>query len=207
MRDSWLQAARRLAPGLLLLALGGCGSGPQAASQVTPSFHATDLTGVPWGHDFQLRDPSGRVRHLADFRGKVVALYFGYMHCPDVCPATLARMNAVVQALGPQGRAVQVLFVTVDPARDTPAELSHYVHAFNAAFLGLYGTPAQTQKTAADFKAYYQPHPAQGGQDYTVDHSSNTYVFDPQGRLRLAIHPDESVKDITSDLRQLLPPA
>lgn len=192
-----------LAAGLLILALGGCGTHSQAA----PSFHATDITGVPWGQDFHLTDTAGKMRSMADFRGKAVALYFGYTHCPDACPTTLAKLNAAVQVLGPQGRAVQVIFVTVDPARDTPATLARYVRAFNPAFLGLSGTPAQIHKTAADFKIYYAKQASRQGQDYTVDHSSNVYVFDPQGRLRLTVGPQESVADIASDLRQLLPPA
>jgi len=182
--------------------LAGCSRG-----QRQPVFLAIDITSVDWGRDFRLTDHHGRVRTLADFRGKVVMLFFGYTHCPDMCPTTLARMAAVVEHLGPQGQRVQGLFVTVDPQRDTPELLAHYVPAFHASFLGLRGDAAVTAETAKDFKVFYQAQKPGAGDHYTVDHMGGIFAFDPTGRLRLYIRPDAPVEAIAQDLQALLEPA
>lgn len=186
----------RLALCLLALALAGC-SRP-------PAFQGTDITGAAWGRDFRLTDHTGKTRTLADFRGKVVVLFFGYTHCPDVCPTTLGEMAQVMKQLGPDAQRVQVLFVTLDPARDTPALLAQYVPAFHPAFLGLYGDEATTRKTAADFKVFYQKQPGSSPDTYTLDHGANTYVFDPQGRLRLLFGFGSGAAPLVHDIRLLL---
>ena len=163
---------------LLVLAVAACG--PAA-----PKFQGSDVTGIGYGRDFRLTDHTGKPRTLADFRGKVVVLFFGYTQCPDVCPTTLSELAATMQKLGPDAARVQVLFVTVDPERDTPDLLSRYVPAFNASFLGLYGDAAATAETAKEFKILYQKQPGSTPGAYSVDHSAGTYVFDPQGRLRV----------------------
>jgi protein SCO1/2 len=142
------------------------------------------------------------VRRLADFRGKAVVVFFGFTHCPDVCPTTLADMAGVMKQLGPQADRVQMLFITVDPERDTPQALDQYVHAFDPRFVALRGDPAATQRVAKDFKIFYEKR--KEGDSYTVDHSAQSYVFDPQGRLRLLVRPQAIAADLPDDLRTLL---
>ncbi|HTP96324.1 MAG TPA: SCO family protein [Burkholderiales bacterium] len=184
----------------LLLALGGlagCKGGDEG-------FMLTDITGAPFGRDFQLTDHNGTPRRLADFRGKLVVLFFGYTHCPDVCPTTLAELAGAMQQLGADAGRVQVLFVTVDPERDTPALLAQYVPAFNPSFLGLYGDADATARTAKEFKIFYRKQPGRTPDGYTMDHSAGSYVFDREGRLRLLMPYGQKVEALVHDLRLLL---
>jgi protein SCO1 len=142
------------------------------------------------------------VRHLDDFRGKAVVLFFGFTHCPDVCPTTLADLAGVMKTLGPDAERVQVLFVTLDPERDTPGDLAQSVHAFDARFIGLRGDDAATQRVAKDFKIYYEKR--KQGDTYTIDHSAQSYVIDPQGRLRLLVRHDRLAADLPHDLPVIL---
>lgn len=167
-------------------------------------FHATDITGVEFGKDFQLTDHTGKVRTLADFKGRAVAMFFGYTHCPDVCPTTLSDMAQALTLLGKDAGKVQVLFVSVDPARDTPELLAKYVPAFNPDFLGLYGDEAATAKVAKDFRVFYQKHQGKNSQGYDVDHTAGTYVFDQSGNLRLFMSYGQGAEKIAHDLRALL---
>jgi protein SCO1/2 len=176
------------------LLLAGCDGGPQ--------FKSTDITGVDYGKSLQLTDHTGRARTLQDFRGKAVVLFFGFTHCPDVCPTTLAEISQAVKQLGPDGERVQVLFVTVDPERDKPEALAKYVTAFDPRFLGLYGDAEATRRTAQEFKIYYEKRKT--GDSYSVDHSGQSYVIDPQGRLRLLVRPDRIGADLANDLKTLL---
>ena len=152
------------------------------------SFKDTDITGVEYARDFHLTDHTGRPRSLADFKGKVVSIFFGYTQCPDVCPTTMADMHTVLQQLGPADAAkVQVLFITIDPERDTQALLSQYVPAFDPGFIGLRGDPAVTAQTAKDFKVFYEKVPGKTPGTYSMNHTAGSYVYDPQGRLRLFV--------------------
>jgi protein SCO1 len=178
------------------LALAGCGASG-------PSFRNTDITGADYGKDFTLTDHSGKVRTLADFRGKVVVMFFGYTHCPDVCPTTMAELKAVKEQLGEDGKRMQVLFVTVDPERDTPQLLANYVPAFDPSFLGLYGDAAATAKVAKDFRVFYQKVPGKTPDSYTMDHTAGSYVFDPQGRLRLFVR-EGNPANLVADIQTLL---
>jgi protein SCO1/2 len=178
------------------LALAGCsGSGV--------SFKNTDITGADYGRDFALTDHNGKTRTLADFRGKVVVVFFGYTRCPDVCPTTLADLKVAKEQLGEEGKRLQVLFVTVDPERDTRQVLASYVPAFDPSFLGLYGDAAATSRVAKEFKVFYQKAPGKTPDSYSVDHTSASYVFDPQGRLRLLVRPG-NVPNLVADLKTLL---
>ncbi len=170
----------------------------------TVSFRNTDITGAEYARDFKLTDHNGQARTLADFKGKVVTIFFGYTQCPDVCPTNLSTMAAAMQQLGPDADKVQVMFVTVDPERDTPELLKNYVPVFNPGFLGLYGTAEETAAVAKEFKIIYRKGGDTEGPNYTVDHSAGTYVFDPAGRLRLYIKHGTSVDDIAADLKQLV---
>jgi protein SCO1/2 len=168
------------------------------------TFNGVDITGSDLGPDFRLTDHNGKERTLADFRGKAVALFFGYTHCPDVCPTTLSDMANAVKLLGPDGQRVQVIFVTVDPKRDTPELLRNYVPAFNPAFLGLYGDAPATAKVTKDFKIYAAERPGKTPESYTVDHSAQTLVFDTRGKLRLMFPYGTPSDKIASDLKILL---
>jgi len=182
------------------LAVSGCG--PKA-----PSFTNLDITGnTQFGHDFSLPDSSGHVRTLADYKGKVVVLFFGYTHCPDVCPTTLAELTQAMQQLGPDAaKRVQVLFVTVDPERDTPALISQYVSAFNPSFVALRpADEAQLKQVTKDFRVYYAKVPGTTADNYTMDHTAASYVFDPSGKLRLFARDGQGVTPWVHDLKLLL---
>jgi protein SCO1/2 len=178
--------------------LAGCERAPSP-----PAFKLTDITGAPFGRELALTDHNGRPRTLADFRGKVVTVFFGFTHCPDVCPTTLAEMAAVVRELGPGAQKVQVLFVTVDPERDTAQVLKQYVPSFDPTFLGLYGDADALARTAREFKIVYQKQALPGG-GYSVDHSAGTYIFDTEGRLRLYASYGSGAAKLLHDIRILL---
>ena len=189
-----------------LVALVACDS-----SAPRGKFLSADITGVDWGRDFHLVDPSGVQRSLRDYRGKVVMMFFGYTNCPDTCPLNLAKMAQAVQRLGPDGQRVQGLFVTVDPARDTPAVLAKYVHAFNPSFVGLSADMATLAATAKDFKVYFAPEKADASGRYMVTHNGSIFVFDSQGHLRLLMNDTTAIDTMVHDLKLLLhdtpPPA
>jgi protein SCO1/2 len=166
------------------------------------TYNGIDLTGATYATDFQLTDAQGKERRLADFRGKAVLVFFGFTQCPDVCPTALARAAEVKRLLGADGERFQTLFITIDPERDTPEVLQAYTAAFDESFIGLYGDLPRTQQTANDFKVFYKKVPT--GASYTMDHSSLSYVYDPQGRLRLALRHEQSPEDYAQDLRKLL---
>jgi protein SCO1/2 len=182
---------------LLVLAMAAC-------SQSAPKFEGSDVTGIDYGRGFRLTDHTGRLRTLADFRGKVVVLFFGYTQCPDVCPTTMSELAAAMQKLGPDAGKVQVLFVTVDPERDTPELLASYVPAFNPSFLGLYGDAAATAATAKEFRILYQKQPGPTPGTYSVDHSAGTFIFDPEGRLRVFESYGRGPDVFAHDIRVLL---
>src|SRR5207237_10609743 len=129
-------------------------------------------------------------------------LFLRFTHCPHVCPTTLAGLARVMKTLGPDADRVQVLFVTVDRERDTPQDLDRYVHAVAPRFIALRGDPAATQRVAKEFKIYYEKR--EQGDTYTVDHSAQSYVIDPQGRLRLLVRHDRLAEDLPHDLPVIL---
>jgi protein SCO1/2 len=167
-------------------------------------FVSTDLSMVEWGKDFKLTDHNGRQRTLADFKGKAVVLFFGYTQCPDVCPTTLSTMREAMALLGDDGGRVQVLFASVDPARDTQALLAQYVPSFHPSFLGLRGSDEVIAATAKDFKVFYLKQPGKTPDSYSVDHSTGSYAFDPSGRLRLLLRHGETPANVAADLKLLL---
>ena len=177
-----------------------------AACSPKPEFKNIDITGsTAFGKDFSLVDPDGKVRTLADFKGKVVVMFFGYTQCPDICPTTLTEMQQVMTLLGPQSDKVQVLFVTVDPARDTAAILKQYVPAFDPRFLGLRpADDAALEKVTKDFKIYSKKVPGSSPGSYTMDHTAGSYAFDPEGRLRLYIKHAQGPETLAHDLKELL---
>ena len=173
-----------------------------ACSPQGPKFRSTDITGADFGKQLALTGHDGKPRTLADFRGKAVVIFFGFTHCPDICPTVLADAAGAMKKLGKDAERVQVLMVTVDPERDTPEVLAKYVPAFDPSFLGLHGDAAATQRAAKEFKIFYEKRKA--GDSYSIDHSGQSYVIDPQGRLRLFVRHDRIATDLADDLRALL---
>lgn len=174
-----------------------------SGGEAPPKFNATDVSGADWGRELNLKDHNGKPRTLADFKGKVVILFFGFTQCPDICPSTLGASAAALNLLGADADKVQVLFVTLDPARDTPAVLSKYAPAFNPSFLGMYGNEAETAAAAKEFKVFFQKQPGNDG-NYSIDHTAASYAIDPQGRLRLYIKHGETPEQMAEDIKLLL---
>ncbi len=190
----WLNAVTIF---LLAFALGGCV--PKAVS-----FKNTDITGSALTADFTLKDTEGRAKTMADFKGKVVVLFFGYTQCPDVCPTTLQTMATALQGLGEDAGKVQVVFVTIDPKRDTPELLKQYVPQFNPTFIGLTGSDEELAKAAKGMRVFYQKVDGKTASSYTFDHTAGAYVFDPKGQLRLLIKHGQPVEQIIPDLQALI---
>jgi protein SCO1/2 len=175
-----------------------------ACSDAGPSFQGIDITGADYARTLALPDTDGRPRTLADFRGKVVLVFFGYTQCPDVCPTTMAELAAVRQSLGPDGADVQGVFVTVDPERDTPEVLKAYVANFSPDFVALRGDAAQTLAAAKEFKVYFAKVPGATEGSYTMDHTAGSFVFDRQGRVRLFTRYGSGADALAHDLKILL---
>lgn len=190
------------------LGLSACGEktpgGQPPSSLASEGFKNTDVTGLGYAKDFSLTDQNGKHRTLADFKGKVVVVFFGYTQCPDVCPTTMAELAETMKQLGPDADKVQVLFITLDPQRDSQALLAKYVPAFDPRFLGLRGSDAETAQVAKDFKVFYQKVPGKEPGSYTIDHTAASYVFDPQGRVRLFVRHGQGPAPLVHDLRMLI---
>lgn len=186
-----------------LAALAGCkpmggADGPKGA------FKAVDITGADYAKDFSLPDVDGKVRTIADFKGKAVLVFFGFAQCPDVCPTTMAELAQVKKQLGAEGERIQGVFITVDPERDTPEVLKGYVRNFDPSFVALRGTPEQTLATAKAFKIFYEKVPGKTPGGYTVNHTAASYLFDPQGRVRLYVRYGSGPEALAADFKQLL---
>lgn len=172
--------------------------------QPVVTFRNTDLTGATFGRKLELSDHNGQKRSLLDFQGRVVVVFFGYTSCPDICPTMLARLAEVMRTLGPASQHVQVLFVTLDPGRDSAERLKEFVPWFYPSFLGLRGDEAQTKAVTEEFRVFSARKNVDSDLGYVLDHSSGAYAFDPAGRLRLYIKDGTSVEDIAADIDQLL---
>jgi len=182
-----------------VLALSGC-------ERAAPPHHfnGIDLAGAEYARQLSLPDFDGKPRTLADFNGKVAAIYFGYTQCPDACPTTLVELASVAKLLGPDAARLQVVFVTVDPARDTAALLKNYVTNFNPSFIALRGDEAQTKATATEFKIFYEKAPGRTPDSYTIDHVSGVYLMDPQGHVRVFEKQGMDPALVTDDVKALL---
>ena len=186
---------------LILIQISGC------ADQKT-KFNAMDVTDAPWGQTYALPDLSGKAITQASFPGKVTAVFFGFMYCPDACPTHLTKMGEVKKHLGKNADKLQLVFITLDPERDTPEKLSKYLASFDSSIVGLRGSAEQTQAIAKDFRVFYKKVETKSGTKdpmaYTIDHTTFTYVFDGQGGLRLVIPHDLPAEKIASDIRHLI---
>ena len=184
---------------LCLLPMGGCD-----VSFFSKPFHAVDVTAQFEYADFQLIDFKGKFRKLADFRGKVVVLFFGYTHCPIVCPTTLADLAQVMRLLGKDAERVQVLFITVDPERDDPELLAKFVPYFYPSFLGLYGDAGATALAAKSFGVEYEKQFYKNKGGYTMLHSDGTFVIGAKGKPVLLSRYGQQAELLAQDIKQLL---
>lgn len=202
MTPPFFSARRRavvaaLVAGTVSVTLAGCGSSE-------PEFKGSDVTGSHLGRDMAMVDAAGQVRTLADYKGKVVVVYFGYTHCPDVCPTSMAELARVMTLLKDDARKVQVIMITVDPERDPPAVVDRYVKAFNPSFVGLSGSPEQLSKTAKSFKVYYEKEPSKTPDQYAMNHSSMFYIIDQKGEARVLLNSTVPAETVADDIKLLL---
>lgn len=201
-RRHWQQGAAALAIAMFT-GLAGCdGKAPGAAAR--PSFKGVDITGAEYARTLALTDADGQPRTLADYKGKVVLVFFGYTQCPDVCPTTMAELAEVKRQLGADGARVQGIFVTVDPERDTAALLKAYVANFGPDIVGLRGTPDGIKAAAKEFKVFFNKVPGKTDTSYTVDHTAGSYVFDARGKVRLFTRYGSGAQALIDDLKILL---
>lgn len=194
---------KKLVKFLLLSLMFFCFVACQPQNGASTKLVATDITGADFPVSLQLTDHTGKVRSLGDFKGKVIALFFGYTNCPDVCPTTMSDLRQTMKLLGEQANDVQVLFVTLDPARDTQEVLAQFVPAFDSRFIGLRGTEEEIAATAAVFKIFSNKVKSEGASGYTIDHSAGMYVFDKTGKIRLYVEYGERPTDLANDLKTL----
>lgn len=185
-----------LITGTGLTVLGACTKKP-------PSYKAVDITGADFAKQFALQDYNGKVRTLQEFKDQFVVVFFGFTQCPDVCPTSMAELGEVKKALAPTGHKIQVIFITVDPERDTAPLLKTYTENFDSSFIALRPTPAELANVAKDFKIYYRKVPSENSKSYTMDHTAGHYIFDPLGRARLFVRYGTSAKDVASDIQLL----
>jgi len=188
----------------LSLGLSGLAGSLASCSENKPSFAAIDITGAEYARDFDLTDHNGQRRTLKDFAGKVVVLFFGYTQCPDVCPTSMLELAEVKKLLGKDGERLQGLFITVDPERDTPEVLKAYMANFDPSFLALYTTPAKLEALAKEYKVYFKKVDGPTPTSYSVDHSAGSYVYDPQGKVRLYTRYGSGAALLAADIRLLL---
>jgi protein SCO1/2 len=185
---------------LLFLLMTACNADKQADA----NFFGTNISENQLDHDWTLIDHHGDKRNLNDFLGKIVVVFFGYSHCPDVCPTTMADLAKAIKLLGERSSEVQVLFITLDPERDTQALLLNYVNSFDKNFVALRGSPEQIEKVAKNYKVFYEKQAEGGKVNYSIDHSVGSYVFDKKGKVRIYLKYGQKPAEIVSDLRQIL---
>jgi len=185
---------------LAALALAGC----QKAGPDKPAFKGIDLTGAEYARTLNLTDQDGHARSLADFKGKVLVVFFGYTQCPDVCPTTMAEVAEVKRSLGADGDKVQGIFVTIDPERDTAALLKAYLASFDPSFVGLRGSGEQTQAAAREFKVFFAKVPGKTPETYTMDHTAASFIFDTEGRVRVYARYGAGAQPLADDIKLLL---
>lgn len=195
---------RSLFAALSVLFLIACQPSQGGTAESKDGFIGTNITGADFPKPLTLTDHTGKLRTMSDFKGKAVVLFFGFTHCPDVCPTTMIDLKNTMKLLGDQAGKLQVLFVTVDPARDTQEVLAKFVPSFDKRFIGLRGSLQETAETLGNFKIYYKEVPGAGENDYTIDHSAGMYAFDTEGKVRLYLSYGQKPADIASDIKKLL---
>jgi len=181
-----------------------CDGGQSARADAKPAFHGVDITGAEYARTLSLIDQFGQPRTLADFKGKVTLVFFGFTQCPDVCPGTMAELAQIRTKLGADGKRVQGVFVTLDPERDTPELLKAYMEGFDPSFIALRGTLEQTAQAAKEFKVFYAKALGKTPGSYSIDHTAGSYVFDAKGRVRLFERYGSGPDALAADLKALL---
>ena len=194
-------ALKLIAVGALSISAAGILS---ACSEKKTEFRGVDITGAEYARDIPLTDHNGQARHIKDFAGKVVVVFFGFTQCPDVCPTSMQEMAEVKKMLGADGERLQSIFITVDPERDTPEMLKAYMANFDPSFLALVGNAEQTAALAKEFKIYYKKAEGKTPTSYTMDHSAGSYIYDTQGRLRVYYRYGSGAEALAHDVKQLL---
>lgn len=204
-RRAWLRRAQALGLALLCgVALTACNDTVSARAGATPAFRGVDITGAEYARTLSLTDQHGQPRTLADFKGKVTLVFFGFTQCPDVCPSTMAELAQIRAKLGADGNRVQGVFVTLDPERDTPELLQAYMAGFDPSFIALRGTLEQTAAAAKEFKVFYAKVPGKSPGSYSLDHTAGSYVLDTHGKVRLFVRYGSGPEALTADLKVLL---
>ena len=197
-------AIKTIASYAVLVGVSGLFFSISGCSESKPPFVSIDVTGADYAKGFELTDHNGQVRHLTDFAGKIVVMFFGYTQCPDVCPTSMAELAEVKKALGANGDKLQGIFVTVDPERDTPELLKAYMANFDPTFLALATTPDKLAALAKDYKVYYKKVDGKTPTSYTMDHSAGSYVYDTKGQLRLFTRYGTGPAALAADIGLLL---
>ena len=205
MNSQMNPSRRRVVAALAGVAVLSAASGGLAGcTPEKPKFQSVDLTGADYARGFSLLDQNGQLRTVKDFAGKVVVVFFGFTQCPDVCPASMAELSEVKRLLGTDGNRLQAIFITVDPERDTPERLQAYMTTFDPTFLALRPAPAERARVASDFKIFYKKVDGKTSGSYSVDHSAGSYIYDPQGRVRLYNRYGSGAEMLAADIRLLL---
>ena len=204
-RRVWLRRGQTVVLALLCgAAFTACKDAVSVREGGSPAFHGVDITGAEYARTLSLTDQYGQPRTLADFKGKVTLVFFGFTQCPDVCPATMAELAQIKAKLGADGNRVQGVFVTLDPERDTTEMLKAYMGGFDPSFIALRGTLEQTAAAAKEFKVYYAKVPGKSPGTYSLDHTAGSYVFDTHGKVRLFVRYGSGAEALTADLTALL---
>jgi protein SCO1 len=201
---NWGFTMRSLFLVALLSILAACGKPEGHVQAPAGDFVGTDISAADFPGTLSLTDHTGKLRTLADYKGKVIVLFFGYTHCPDVCPTTMSDLRNVMKQLGDKSDQVQVLFVTVDPERDTQEVLSKFVPSFDKRFVGLRGNEEQTKETLKNYKIFMSKVEGKSANDYSIDHSAGMYVFDKTGKIRVYFGYGQKINEMVSDIQKLL---
>ena len=175
-----------------------------ACEKPAQSFNAIDITGADYATGFSLTDHNGQARTLADFKGKAVVIFFGFTQCPDVCPTSMSELAQARQLLGADGDRLQGLFISIDPEGDTPDIMKQYVSSFDSTFLALFAKPNELPEVAKSFKVYYKKVVGSQPDTYTMDHSAGSYIYDPDGKIRLYSRYGGGAQALADDVKKLL---
>lgn len=202
MHTNFSSLRRKLITAGIVLPAAAIGSKTVLAKKL--EFEGNDISGHKLGRQLEMVDTSGKTRTLADYKNKVLLIFFGYTQCPDVCPTAMAQAAQAIELLGQQAEDVQVIMITVDPERDSPEILDAYVHAFDDSFIGLTGTTKQLEKTAKSFRAFYSKEPGPTPESYAMNHTSAFYLMDKTGEARALLGPSLTPEEMAHDIKLLL---
>jgi protein SCO1 len=199
-----LNAIKKIAAYALFIWAFGCFLSLTGCSESKIKFRGVDITGADYAKNFALTDHNGQPKTIADFKGKVTVVFFGFAQCPDVCPTTMAELAEVKKVLGKDGDKLQAVFITIDPERDNAQVLKAYMANFDPSFLALYGTPEKIADTAKEFRIFYNKVEGKTAGSYTMEHTAGSYVFDTQGRIRVFSRYGSGAQALVEDIQALI---